>query len=189
MALTPKPDSCLGCPLYGTGEGFVLDAKPLKYEPRLIIVRDVPSQDSADAGRAGKSGEMKLFRSRTAQSMGLDGVRDVAIMHVIRCRPWNGKDYVTQLPKADITNPAIRQCRQYDDQELLTHNPDFPKVLVANGRYAWKVCSDNAGTVNDWRGFFTQRAEDATVVSISDDDGDSGDSDDVHEHGCAELDG
>lgn len=151
-----KPKGCEGCPLYHDGWGYVNDTIPKGV--KVLIVRDIPSDKSRLSGKAGTSGESWHIREHQAPAMGLDGTREVGFAHILRCRPHNGKDFVSTPPKAEKTNPAIAQCRQYDPSHLLGENG--VKVLVANGPLAWKVLSDGVGTMGVWRGFYVERNKD-----------------------------
>lgn len=154
MPVSKKPIACQGCPLYGDGWGYVSDSVPKNNDPKLIIVRDMPSKKSRESGIAGTSGEIKGWRARVAPMMGLDARKDVSIAHILRCQYYNGKDYVSTPPKAAITNPAVEHCRVHDRADLI----QSAKVMVANGPLAWKVMSHGAGTMRVWRSFYVIRS-------------------------------
>lgn len=119
-----KPNGCVGCPLYGTGEGF----EPDQIVPGAAV--DVWLE------RPGGQDELEDVYLPAA---GLEMGKDVSIKRVVRCRPL--KDGF--VPKA-----AVTECRQYDSTDTLTIAP----VAVAAGQLAWKHF-DGPGSVHDWRGF------------------------------------
>src|SRR3990167_1563332 len=120
-----KPASCAGCPLYGTGHGFVPDE--LRDGATVLIVGQNPGEQEEAEG--------KPFVGRTGQSMekylrdaGL--TRDeVSVANALRCR-WRGSNDLPPITQT-ITKDALRHC-------WAAHGriPDGTRLIVAQGDYA-----------------------------------------------------
>src|SRR3990167_7006027 len=141
-----KPASCAGCPLYGTGHGFVPDE--LRDGATVLIVGQNPCEQEEAEGRP--------FVGRTGQSMekylrdaGL--TRDeVSVGNALRCR-WRGTNDLPPITQT-ITKDALRHC-------WAAHGriPDGTRLIVAQGDYAAVTLTGETVAAGDkstgWRGY------------------------------------
>jgi len=142
-----KPASCAGCPLYGTGEGFVPDE--LRDGAAVFVVGQNPGADEEAQGRpfVGKTGQM--MESKYLKDAGL--ARDsISVGNALRCRWNNGND----LPPIHqtLSRDALAHCARAH-----LRIPDGTRLIVAQGDYA--AVQLTGGTVSDgdkstgWRGY------------------------------------
>lgn len=144
--MLPKPDTCKGCPLYGTGKGWVPDE--IKSGARVLIYGQNPGEDEEREGRpfVGKTGA--LMESEFFKRAGLSR-EEVSIGNAIRCR-WR---FGNELPPVEqkITQEALAHCTQA--HFVL---PEGTKLIVAQGAYALKALTGEH-TISDWRGYLLPR--------------------------------
>jgi uracil-DNA glycosylase len=158
--MIPKPDSCIGCPLYKHGDYITPDT--MVPGSKVLLIAQNPGPDE-EAGhllknrywRYGQSYDEweqvvpqpligatgQLFNNKFLPQSGLHR-EEVSIANAIRCRPGNSLGLkADELPaittamkletsKADIV-AALRHCR---DAHL--HIPDSVDTIVTMGRHA-----------------------------------------------------
>lgn len=123
--MTPKPESCTGCPLVTLGEGFMPKAE---WHPtsKVLLVGEALGEEEAKSstpfkGRAGLA---------MAQTLARDGMlrEFFAYENTLRCRP--PKNALVGEP---YEREAIAHCAQYSDATIAARQP---KVIVALGSTA-----------------------------------------------------
>ena len=136
-----KPPSCIGCPLYQTGLGFVPDEHVAGAE--VFVLGQNPGATEEREGRpfVGKTGAYMIERFFPAA--GLERGINVSIGNALRCR-WNRSD---KLPPESVLKPALAHC----------HAAHFRsgsriRLIVAQGALAWRALG-NPGRITAWRGF------------------------------------
>lgn len=150
--LTPKPDGCKGCPLYGNGAGFVRDK--VVAGARTTICLSTPSTDEVWRGASGYGGTWLTVQERYLPLLGVTA-DDVNITHSVRCArmrrrkdgtmqviPFTGEDKETHL----LTKAAYH-CQQYDT------NPG--DLIIAMGQVAFNkgaALHDEVKGQHSWRG-------------------------------------
>jgi len=111
--MLPKPDGCLGCPLYGDGLGWVPGLYPEGAEVAVIGQSPGAEEEAAGVPLVGKTG--KYLDEVFLPLAGLDP-KDIARDNVIRCR-WQipgKKEKTNELPKDHRLVDGLRHCSQYD---------------------------------------------------------------------------
>jgi DNA polymerase I-like protein with 3'-5' exonuclease and polymerase domains/uracil-DNA glycosylase len=117
-----KPPTCLTCPLYGDGKGFVPDL--LIPGSKLTILAMSPGKNDEQGKRmVGYDAKHPIYEQVEPQPLigmtgyqlretylPLTGEKEVSICHVIKCRyQMNGKR-VDYLPKGDVLKAAVNHC-------------------------------------------------------------------------------
>lgn len=123
----PKPDGCLGCPLYEKGKGFVPD----KIAPKALYIfcGEAPgtnevTQREPFVGRAGHV--LKQWLMHVVPEIRLAWEKgQVTLSNTLRCLPpeIQGRPY----PKGEEKELAEQHCRQYD------HFGDKAETMVLFG--------------------------------------------------------
>lgn len=165
MLLT-KPDTCVGCPLYGDGKGFVPD----KIVPRskLVVLSQNPGEDEEKGRRltgyvtapprrqvpvyetcehqplVGKTG-WEWERSYLPQT-GLDR-SEVSLANVLKCRWQHNGKRTNDLPDGAIYKQAVEHCTRSH-----LRLPASTDVVVAHGAAALDVTHPGF-KITEWRGF------------------------------------
>jgi uracil-DNA glycosylase len=131
-----KPDNCVGCPMYDTGEGFVPGHGPLTA--KLMFVGEAPGADEASEGKPFVGGAGRLLTGLLKQA----GIQRyvVYIDNVLRCRPPKNV-----YPKGKVRKDAERHCRVHDPNDC------HPVVVVALGDKALTHLTGRKG-ITRWRG-------------------------------------
>src|SRR5574338_350241 len=121
--MLPKPDTCRGCPFYGTGRGFVPDE--LRPVPVLVLGQAPGSHEEAGERLVARAGKVKRwepaapapFLGDAGYDLGrtylpLAGLTrdDVSLCSVVRCRVGHGG------PLPPLTHTAVRQAIQHCQQ-------------------------------------------------------------------------
>lgn len=124
-----KPNSCLTCPLYQDGKGFVpsdgigsnkvlIVGESAGYNEMLL---GIPFAPSAQAGSV---------LHRVLQDKAKANRNEFAIHNLISCRPFNDK-----LANTSYEYEAINKCRDNLDKTVDRHKP---KVILALGNLPFK---------------------------------------------------
>ncbi len=141
--MIPKPEACKGCPLYGTGYGYVPDES--RDNSSVYILGQNPGAEEEAAGRpfVGKTGtSMETYLS-------LAGLKreGVSIANAVRCR-WQNSNELPELGKKDkIAETAIEHCRR-----AYFKPPQSCRLLVAQGEHALYSSTGERG-ITSWRGW------------------------------------
>jgi len=157
--MLPKPDSCLGCPLYGDGMGFsalegtgslgvLVAAEALGARERAD---GLPLRPHADAG--------SVFQ----RALKLAGVarEQLVITNIVRCQPPGNF-----LEGAEYEREAIERCSQYLQDAVRRFQP---KVILALGNIALRTLTGLTGdhrTVTSLRGYVLQAIDYSGVVVV-----------------------
>lgn len=153
--MIPKPSTCVGCPLYQDGKGWVGDHL---IEGSRVLVKGQNPGECEELGHlvTGYSGSRPIYDKVTpGPFLGPTGYQlnrtflplagltreEVSVSNTIRCR-WRGSN---ELPSGKVLKEAIKHCSQYD------RVPASVKVTVAMGGVAW-IASGGVGSITDWRG-------------------------------------
>lgn len=140
-----KPDSCLGCPLYDDGQGFVPDEIVPGAPVDVWLQNPGETEERKAVPAVGSTGDD--LNDKFLPVAGLTRGQDVSVRNVLRCRwrhPGTGKK-VNLLPTGKTLQAAIAHCRVHDTD-------NGAETAVACGALAWKAFS-GPGTVTEWRGF------------------------------------
>ena len=129
-----KPDTCLGCPWYGAGEGFVPDELPDGRRAKVVFIYQNPGETEEFQARPmiGTTGQM--FRGRFVARH----LPDVPVGHanVLKCRATDaGGRRTNQMPqiRSHEWEEVKRHCQPYLEQTL-ARAPEA--ILVPMGEYA-----------------------------------------------------
>lgn len=117
-----KPKTCMGCPFYADGDGFVPDRTRNKAE--VTICFPTPSDEEVKRGGSGYGGDYNTVVDRYLPILGL-ATTDINIRHVLRCRPRkrrrNGTWYSFPLPEEWLRSrnvrDAVEHCRVHDQEQ------------------------------------------------------------------------
>lgn len=102
-----KSSTCLGCPLYADGKGFVPDA--IVENSRVAILAQNPGADEERQGRPMVGATGQLQDERFLPLAGLER-KDVSVLNVLKCRYIIGGKKVNDLPPEDILEQAVEHC-------------------------------------------------------------------------------
>lgn len=154
-----KPDSCIGCPLYGDGKGFVPDV--LWGDTEVQIVAQNPGVDE-EMGRmiTGWENGQPIYAScmpqpligrtgwETNKYMKLAGVERFSKSNVLKCRAVDDKGKKTnKLPSGKLLEEAMDHCTSHH----FKFGPSV-KYVLAMGAIAWRALG-GPGSITNWRGF------------------------------------
>lgn len=140
-----KPDSCLGCPLYDDGQGFVPDEIVPGAKVDVWLQNPGDTEERKAQPAVGSTGDD--LNDKFLPAANLTRGQDVSVRNVLRCRwrhPGTGKK-VNNLPSGKVLEKAVQHCRVHDASTGAT-------VSVAAGALAWKM-HGGPGSVTEWRGF------------------------------------
>lgn len=162
-AVTPKPDTCKGCPFYGDGLGWVQDEVIEGAEvyvvgqnpgPNEVLGRRLTGWDPETwepcppgpyLGKTGYDMNTKFFPLAGLQR------GQVSVGNAIRCR-WRNSD---KLPP--LTAPELRQAIEHC-QRAYFRPPASTRLFVAEGEYAMFALTGEDGrpadrSLTSWRGW------------------------------------
>lgn len=129
--MSPKPNSCLGCPFYGDGQGFVDDEAP--EGAQVIFVAQNPGEVEEIQARPliGPTGQM--LRNRFV-SKHLPGV-SAGYANIVKCRWQQGGRRSNNLPPlgSEAWKDVVKHCAGYL-QATLARCPRA--VVVPMGEHA-----------------------------------------------------
>lgn len=157
-----KPSTCLGCPLYGDGQGFVPDEI---REVDVLILGQNPGAEEEASGTpfVGKSGQMLMEKllpraGLTRDQVSLGNVLKCRLLEPVRNGPRvvDGKRYkaTNTLPKGKVLNQAMAHCMAQHftvpPALLASERP----LIVAQGALALRALT---GVTNPttWRGYLS----------------------------------
>ena len=140
-----KPSSCLTCPLYGDGLGFVPDE--LVPHATTLVLGQAPGSVEERSGIpfTGPTGELQT--SQFFPLAKLERSRNVSIANVLKCRWSEGGKKTDKLPPEPILAQAIEHCTM--------HHLRIPKevsLVIAEGAIAASWCASEPVKVWRWRG-------------------------------------
>lgn len=145
-----KPYTCKGCPLYGSGFGFVPDE--LVEGAEVFVLAQNPGAEEVQQGRPLCGSTGYVMEHDYFPLAGLVRGQNVSLGNVLKCRleghcifPCN------HLPPLGTLNEAVAHCTT-----AYLQIPTAVKLVVAQGALAWRVVSGDIGSVTDWRGFTTE---------------------------------
>ena len=143
-----KPVSCMGCPMYGDGRGFVPD-QVIDGAPVWVIMQNPGAQEEASGIPAvGATGQM--MDTHFIPLAGLERGKSVSVGNILKCRntDQNGRK-TNELPKGGVLDEAIIHCTS----KYLSIPPTV-KLVIAQGALAFKWATQSKiGKMTDWRGF------------------------------------
>lgn len=165
--MLPKPSSCLGCPFYGNGHGFVPDV--LVVGAPVLVLAQAPGADEEAGNRVVEwVGGKPVYEKCSPQPLigrtgwAMDGYLArsglnrllVSRCSAIKCRPEaannRGKMVKTnELPGGKDGKKAVAAALQHCSQYLVI--PEYVKLVVASGALAWKAMG-GPGSITEWRG-------------------------------------
>jgi uracil-DNA glycosylase len=136
-----KPDTCLGCPLYLHGEGFVVGEGDINS--KIMIVGEAPGKDEAIIGRPFVGGSGRVL----TKLMILAGINrwDTYVTNVVKCRPWTNNENKDNRPP---TPEEVSFCSQYLIKELRASTAN---IIVLAGKTALESLTDKKG-IGKFRG-------------------------------------
>jgi uracil-DNA glycosylase family 4 len=142
-----KPDSCLGCPFYGDGQGFVPD-EIVEGAPVLVVMQNPGAEEEA-AGKPAVGATGQFQQRHFFPPAGL--VRgQTSIANAYRCR----HKHTNELPElnSQVARQALTHCTNAHFKL-----PEGVKLIVAQGAYAlYMLTGEGLGdnrTVSSWRGY------------------------------------
>ena len=155
--MLPKPEACIGCPLYGNGLGYCPD-EIVEGAP-VLVQGQGPGKDeeSEHIPYTGATGEK--LNKRFLPLAGLERGENVSISNTIRCRWQRGGIPTDKLPPDDILQDAIRHCTRAHQ-----NIPRSTRLIVAQGDTAWKSLG-GSGSIHLWRGYTGLATLSGTKVS------------------------
>lgn len=138
--MIPKPEACQGCPLYGSGKGFVPDEIPA--DAQVVVIGQNPGREEVTHGRPFVGPEGQALR----QSVAKLGWR-VGLGNALRCRlEGHCASPCNHLPSRAVLQQALRHCRTHLTLPPATH------TLIAHGAVAWEALGQ-PGSISQWNGF------------------------------------
>ena len=128
-----KPDTCMGCPLWGDGVGFVPDEVPEGAQVVFVGQNPGATEEAQARPLVGDTGQRwrQKFVARH-----IPGAR-VGYANVIKCRLVDARrEHVNELPARDneAYQTALAKCRPYLDEALARAAKDA--WIVPMGTYA-----------------------------------------------------
>lgn len=138
-----KPEGCLGCPLFGDGDGFVPD-EIIGAKVDVWLQNPGETEERKGVPAVGSTGDD--LNTKFLPIAGLERGKDVNVRNVLRCRMLlpDGKK-TNNLPTGKTLARAVEHCRLHD-------KPTDAEVSIAAGALAWRLFN-GPGSVTDWRGF------------------------------------
>lgn len=142
--MLPKPDSCVGCPLYGNGRGFVPDE--IVDGAEVMVVGQNPGEQEEAQGRPFVGATGKVMEQGFFPLAGLERGK-VSIGNAIRCR-WKKSNLLPPLgTAAKVAEQALAHCKQAH-----LRIPESTRLVVAQGDYALTSLTGERG-ITGWRGW------------------------------------
>lgn len=161
--MLPKPNDCIGCPLYGDGQGFVPDRIPEKAEVvfllqnpgeneengRRIVSYDGPGSPVTEPCEPqpviGPTGYQ--LRTTFLPLAGLD-FEEVGRANVLRCRMQDASgERSNNMPTGEIGRQAVEHCTR-----AYLRVPPSVRLIVAQGAHSWRLLG-GPQPLENWRGF------------------------------------
>ena len=142
-----KPNTCIGCPMYGDGRGFVPDE--VAEGQSVFIFAQNPGDQEEREGRPMVGATGKVNDDKFIPLTELERGRDIGIGNSIRCRlVVNGKR-TNSLPPSKALKVAQAHCNAAH-----LKIPESVKLVVAHGAPAWQfILGKQYLSDDDWRGF------------------------------------
>lgn len=169
-----KPSTCIGCPLYGDGKGYVEDE--LIEGAEVMAVLQNPGGDEVEAEKPAVGAAGNALNSNFIPLAQLTRGKDISVGNVIKCR-WTSP--TTGMPTNDLPSKtgAKKDGKGIDkaygkeiERQAVEHCmsnhfrvPEGTKLLVAAGDVAWRGLKQ-PGTLDEWRGFLGPVAYDNVPV-------------------------
>ncbi len=141
--MLPKPASCIGCPMYQDGKGFVPDEVVEGAE--VFVLGQNPGAEEERMGKpfVGKTGQVML--GKYFPIAGLVRGENVSIGNAIRCR-WMQSN---NLPAGKMLERSLAHCTGAH-----LHIPQSTRIRIAQGAVAAKcLYPDSKLGITDLRGF------------------------------------
>src|SRR5688572_12584053 len=135
-----KPDTCLGCPLYLSGEGFVPGIGPIE-SAQMMIIAEAPGKDEVILGRPLVGGSGRVF-TKLCMMAGINRF-DTYITNTVKCRP-----HTMSGENRPPTPEETAFCSQYLIKELRMSKAN---ILVLLGGVALEALTDKRG-IEKYRG-------------------------------------
>lgn len=141
-----KPESCLGCPMWGDGRGYVPD----EWVPdsKVVILAQNPGVTEEREGRpmCGRTGE--LMDTSFIPLANLERGKNVSVANILKCRWIKDGKHVDLLPEGEEYDKAVEQCTR---EHLRI--PDHCTHVVLQGNHALRFATGNASLkITQWRG-------------------------------------
>ena len=135
-----KPPTCLGCPWYGDGKGYVQDDT---HSGVLFLTGEPDSQEVA-LEKAGEGHAGKDLQSNFLPLAGLVRGDTCSLGHLLRCQGGEGGTGSRTL--------ALEHCTR-------THplSPATTTLVVVQGKVAFEYAYGGSAGIHDWRGFLLPR--------------------------------
>lgn len=150
--MTKKPEGCQGCPLYGSGNGFVQDS--ITPDAPVTIINTYPRTEEVSKGYATPTVE---FSKKYLEILG----ESCSHGHLIRCRPEGTKRGQMANVPLQTLRQAASHCQRYAT--------DTARVRVAQGEEALAIIDHSLGSIHDWRGFLhPEPYRDAPLYIVAD---------------------
>lgn len=158
-----KPLACVGCPLFGDGQGFVPDSIPDGAE--VVILAQNPGADEEKGQRViGYDGKRPIYEPCEPQPLigktGYDvrnrfvpllGTNAVGYANVLKCRWTVDGKRTNNLPVGETLTKATEWCTRVHLKLPAV------KLIIAMGALAWECTQGKGLTITDWRGFIGPR--------------------------------
>ena len=140
-----KPASCVGCPMYGDGKGFVPDE--WIEGSKVVVLAQNPGVDEERTGRpmVGKTGE--LMNTSFLPLANLERGVNVSVANVLKCRHVEGARKVDTLPTGVAYHQAVAQCTR---EHLRV--PSHITHVITQGVHATSYAAGRPVPISDWRG-------------------------------------
>jgi uracil-DNA glycosylase family 4 len=117
-----KPETCVGCPLYEYGEGFVWGEGPQRAQ--MMAIGEAPGEEEARGSRPFIGGSGRVFNAQLKQAE--INRSEIYVTNCVKCRPPHNRQ-----PDDD----EIRHCAQYLVQEIKEVNPNLLLALGSTPLY------------------------------------------------------
>lgn len=150
--LRRKSELCVGCPLYGSGMGYVAD----KIVPgaKATICLSKPSMEEVDRGAAGYGGEWREVVDSFLPYLGLTE-NEVSITHAVRCikeRQTRVGEWVRACYEEGEDNPILMRAALH----CCRHDQDTGgQLVIAMGNAAfhkYSITNPEVRSQHEWRG-------------------------------------
>ena len=161
-----KPSACLGCPLYGNGQGFVPDE--IREHAEVLFLAQNPGEHEENGTRV--VGYGTRYGSRVtyltepcvpAPLIGPTGYllereylpqarltrNDISLANVLKCRMTVNGKRTNDMPVGKTLQACVTHCTR-----AYLKIPSSVRLVVAMGAHAWRFLH-GPGTITDWRGF------------------------------------
>ena len=162
-----KPNSCVGCPLYGDGLGYVPDLIVEGSDTMIVLQNPGETEECHGAPAIGDTGQLMnatfiplsgLHRNvrYDASNSGVFNNSDVSVGNVLKCRlTGNDGRKSNDLPVGQVLTDAVQHCTHAHFKV-----PEHVKYIIAQGALAFKYFSGDdlkegngkPSTLTDWRG-------------------------------------